>query len=330
MKIKITTLLTALLFITCTKENSHQIAAAGTSELTNAQSPDDIPLTDLGGGLYRGYVGGLYPGGSNTPSGTYAQDLLTTSNSIVPIDINGNPDPQKGYVVFISMGGSTGGKNMTALINKTKGNPATYSRLKLINGNQPAQKATLTTIKAPNSLYWVRLSSLLAGHKSSYKQVQIVYLETDDGVTTLKFPDRPNIIKGSIEACLRTMKKNMPNLKVVYLLGRTRTFPNTTTPWNREPSPYYFGWASKWAIQDQINGVPGTEYKGANAVAPMVTWGFYQWADSLPRKTDNFYWRFSQTKDGLHANEVGQDTLSKRFQQFLLTDTYASKWYAAH
>ncbi len=101
------------------------------------------------------------------------------------------------------------------------------------------------------------------------------------------------------------------------------------TPWNTEPGPYYFGWACKWAIQDQIRKVPGTEYKGPNAVAPMITWGFYQWADSLPRKTDNFYWRYSQTKDGLHANEAGQDTLATRFQKFLLKDQRAKLWYAA-
>ena len=116
----------------------------------------------------------------------------------------------------------------------------------------------------------------------------------------------------------------MRNLKAVYVLRRTRTFPNTLTPWNTEPGPYYFGWACKWAIQDQIRKVPGTEYKGSNVVAPMITWGFYQWADSLPRTTDNFYWRYSQTKDGLHANEVGS-----RFQKFLLEDQSAKLWYAA-
>ena len=75
---------------------------------------------------------------------------------------------------------------------------------------------------------------------------------------------------------------------------------------------------------------PGTEYKGSTAVAPMIAWSFYEWADSLPRVTDNFYWRFSETKDGLHANDAGQDTLTTRFQNFLLTDKYASTWYANH
>jgi hypothetical protein len=81
-------------------------------------------------------------------------------------------------------------------------------------------------------------------------------------------------------------------------------------------------------IEDQINGVPGTEYKGKNAVAPMITWGWYQWADSIPRKADGFYWLITDTKDGLHATPEAQVKLATNFQNFLLTDNYAKQWYA--
>ena len=328
MKIKTLSFLVILLSTACTKESRDILTAAEQSNSISFQSPGDVPLNDLGKGYYRGYIGGLYPGGYNNPSGTYAADLYSTCKNMAPLDVDGKRSTSNGYIVFISMGGSTGGKNMTALIDKTKNNPLTNPYLKLMNCNQPAQKAPLSYIADTSSEYWSHVHDVIALHKSSYQQVQVVYLETDDGVTTLKFPDRPNIIKGKIEACLRTLKQQFTNLKIVYVLGRTRTFSNTVTPWNTEPAPYYFGWACKWAIEDQINNVPGTEYKGPNKVAPILAWGFYQWADSLPRKTDNFYWRYSETKDGLHANDAGQDTLSTRFQQFLLTDSAASKWYA--
>jgi len=330
MKMKTTAIITTLLLVACSKESNISIEPP-VSALDNQEvilSDELIPLNDLGTGRFKDSMGGLYPNGSNKPYGQYATDLYNTCAGIVPIDTFGKPS-SKGKVVFISMGGSTGGKNMTALINKTKDNSKTNPALKLMNCNQPAQKAPLSSIASPGSAYWQHVKSILALHKSSLRQVQVIYLETDDGVVTLKFPDRSNIMKGLIESSIRTMKKKMPNLKVVYVLGRTRTFSNTVTPWNTEPAPYYFGWACKWAIQDQINNVPGTEYKGANTVAPMLAWGFYQWADSLPRVTDNFYWRYSETKDGLHANEAGQDTLSKRFQRFLLWDKRAKLWYAA-
>jgi len=331
MKIKfLFALLTVLIFITCTKdENTAGSIALKSSEQNNVKAPVTIPLNDLGISQYNGYTGGLYPNGLNTPSGTYAADLLSTCSNIIPIDSFGVPNATKGYVIFISMGASTGGKNMTTLISKTNGNPLVNPRLKIMNGNQPAGEAPINFMIDPNSAYWQHVGQVLSLHKSSYRQVQIIYLESDDSARTVKFPDRPNVIKTDLEAAFRTMKAKCPNLKVVYVLGRTKTF-NYGPPWNTEPSPYHFGWACKWAIEDQINGVAGTQYKGSNTIAPMVTWGFYQWADSLARKTDNFYWRRSESSDGLHANTVGQDTLSTRFQKFLLTDPYAKLWYAKH
>lgn len=330
MKIQATAIFVTLLLIACSKEgNINRETPIDKSEAENISLPGEyIPLNDLGTGTFKDSMGGLYPNGANKPQGKYATDLYNTCASIVPIDTFGNPSA-KGKVIFISLGGSTGGKNMTALIKKTKGNPKTNPNLKMMNCNQPAQQAPLSYIANPASAYWMHVKSILALHKSSLRQVQVIYLETDDGVITLKFPDRANTIKDLIEASLRTLKEQMPNLKVVYVLGRTRTFANTVTPWNTEPGPYYFGWACKWAIQDQIKKVPGTEYKGPNAVAPMLAWGFYQWADSLPRTTDSYYWRYSQTKDGLHANEAGQDTLATRFQKFLLKDKRAKLWYRA-
>ena len=337
MKVLFTSIFMAFLFITCKKELKPGTGPDEGLPVDSVDLPEDsdvifdtdalIPLNDLGANTYRTYTGGLYPHGLNEPNGQYAQNLLETAKSIVPLNEDGNPDP-KGYVVFISMGASTGGKNMTAVIDKTNGNPAVNPRLKIMNGNQPAGLATLEIIIDSTSEYWAHVLYVLQLHKTTPQQVQVIYLETDDGINTMNFPERPNIIKFQTEACMRTMKSVFQNLKLLYLLGRPRTF-NIGTPWNTEPSPYHYGWACKWVIEDQINNKDSVRYTGPDAIAPMATWGFYQWADSLPRKTDNFYWRRTFSDDGLHANAVGQDTLSNRFQQFLLTDKYAKQWYAA-
>lgn len=283
-----------------------------------------IPLNDLGTDKYRGYPGGLYPGGANEPSGTYADDLMATAQSIVPLNLHGEPDPY-GKIVFISMGVSTGGKNMEALITKTVNSTDTNPYLYLINCNQGAGGAGLTNIMDPLDPYWLRVNHTIE-NKTSYKQVQVLYLETDDPTVTA-WPDKPLHVKNNLQVALRVMKDKFSNLKIVYVLGRTRTFPGVRE-WNVEPGPYYFGWACKWAIEDQMNGVDGTSYKGDNPVAPMLAWGFYQWADTIPRKTDGFSWHSYLTSDALHATPEGQDTLSGRFQRFLLTDKYASTWYA--
>lgn len=331
MKAKNTIAFIMLLFVSCSKENiTQEKQADSNSDGAVAVAAKKIPLNDLGSNSYLGYVGGLYPGGANKPPTKYAFDLMQISKTIVPLDTFGNAS-DNGKIVFVSLGASIGGKNMKAMIKKTEGNPLTNPRLLLFNCNEGGKYSALSNIMNPKDSYWLHVSEVITSQKSSYKQVQVVYMETDDGIIIKKFPDRPNQVKAKIEASARTIKEKFPNAKVLYLLGRTRTFNNAgdnATPWNTEPSPYYFGWACKWAIEDQINGVPGTEYKGANKVAPIITWGFYQWADSLPRTTDNFYWRFSETKDGLHSNDAGEDTLATRFQNFLLTNAYSKLWYA--
>lgn len=332
MSKKRTVLLLTLLFFGCAKENTDTQLHASNQSLDKVYTPPDqkIPLNDLGAGTFGDSVGGLYPGGANSPSGTYANDLYSISQKIVPLDTLGRPsNSPKATIVFLSMGGSTGGHNMKNLQDKTIGNPLCNQSVKIINGNTGTGAGALNDIMNPDDSYWAHISQMLHGTRSSYRQVQVLYLETDDTTRFISWPQRPTLVKNDIETCMQVMKSKFPNLKILYVLGRTKTFGDNA-PWNKEPSPFYMGWGCKWAIQDQINGVPGTEYKGSNPVAPLITWGFYQWADSLPRQTDQFYWRNSETADGLHANSVGEDTLTYRFQNFLLADKNASIWYAAH
>jgi len=332
MNNKRTPLLLLLLCVSCAKESTNAILHASDQSLEKVYTPPDlkIPLIDLGTATFGDSVGGLYPGGANVPSGVYADDLYSVSRRIIPLDTFGNPSRSPdAKIVFLSMGGSTGGHNMKNLQNKTYGNPLCNQNLQIINGNTGSGDGALNNIVDPNHKYWAHVSTILHGTKSSFKQVQLLYLETDDTTKFISWPQRPTLVKNDLEACMQVMKIKFPNLKIIYVLGRTRTFGSNAI-WNKEPSPYYFGWGCKWAIQDQIKGVPRTRYKGPNAVAPMITWGFYQWADSLPRQTDGFYWRSTETADGLHANLVGQDSLTYRFQYFLLTDKNAQLWYAAH
>lgn len=330
MKIVKISVVIAFLFITCTKENnvSQYQSSNNVSYAVNINSDTAIPLDDLGKGKFRDSVGGLYPNGENSPSGTYAFDLIRAAKNIIPLDTFGVAS-SKGKIAFISIGGSTGGHNMKDLISKTNGNPETNPDLKLFTCDNGKTDASLKDIIDTTSSYWQHVTGVIIASKSSNRQIQVIYLETDDTSKLVNWPLRPNMVKNDLEGCLRIFKIKFPNIKIVYVLGRTKTFGVKAT-WNKEPCPYYFGWSCKWAIQDQINGTPGTKYKGKNAVAPLLAWGFYQWADSLPRQTDQFYWRYSETADGLHANAAGEDTLSTRFQNFLLSDPAANIWYAAH
>ena len=322
-----TFIIIALSVIGCSKEKDFTTQVNGQNNSAATVTTDNIPINDLGTGKFKGYTGGLYPNGQNDASGMYAIDLFQTCHNITPLDTFGNPSPQKGKVLFISMGWSTCAQNMRALQAKTTGNPLTNPKLLLLTCNNGAGTARVNNIMNPNDPYWKLVAKDLRDANSSFRQVQIIYLETEDSSKNTSFPGRPLEVKNDLQSCFRVFEQKFPNIKLVYLLARTTTFGNHDHIFNLEPCPYYFGWACKWAIEDQINGVEGTAYKGANKVSPMITWGFYQWATSTPRITDGFKWTADLTQDGMHANDAGRDTLSTRFQNFLLTDKYAKNWY---
>lgn len=315
----------------CKKESFFETAASSTNAIRAAMSDTiKIPLIDMGTQTYMSYRGGLYPDGSNNASGQYAADLHAFAASIVPLDSLGRVNTRKGKIGFIGIGASTCAIMMNALTAKTVNNPLTNSYLKMATCTDGG--ASVNEIMNPADLYWQTENSKLKQSGLSAKQVQVIYMETDDSTRGTEFPGRPLLSKDFYAQAMRLFKVKFPNVKIVYLIGRTTTFippkPKGKNI-NSEPIPYYNGWACKFLIQDQINGAAGLVYKGANAVAPMVTWGWYEWADgtTIPR-SDGFVWLASETKDGLHANDAGADVLSDYFQNFLLTDSTAKIWYA--
>lgn len=324
------TILLLAVFTTCKREVVHQnsVSAQNVEEVTFTDTVR-IPINDLGAGTFLGKTGGLYPGGVNMPFGTYATDLVKFARSITPRDAAGVAT-SGGVVGFIAIGGSTAGKMMTALTNKTVGNTLTNSSLKMANATNGEHLSSANSLMNPNDSIWTIIDEKLKRNKLAYAQVQVIYLETDDTAQVTGFPDRPLKLKQDYLEAMHVFKSKFPNIRLVYLLGRTTTFlnPGKLTIHNVEPSPYYNGWACKWLIEDQMNGAPGTRYKGNNAEVPLITWGWYEWAygTSQPRK-DGFTWEESDTTDGLHGTPAGEDTLSSYFQNFLLTDPYAKIWY---
>lgn len=318
-------------FAACKQEVVQQHAATSVQNNSDLVFTDTvkIPINDLGTGTFLGETGGLYPGGVNMPFGDYASDLLKFARSIKPRNEAGVVT-SSGVVGFIAIGGSTAGKMMTALTNKTIGNPLTNASLKMMNATNGEHSSSVNSLMNPNDSIWNIIDQKLSRNNMAYAQVQVIYLETDDSSQTTGFPARPLILKQNYLAVMHMFKLKFPNIRLVYLLGRTTTFlnPDKLTIHNVEPNPYYNGWACKWLIEDQMNGAPGTRYKGVKAEVPLITWGWYEWAygTSQPR-LDGFTWEESDTVDGLHGTPAGEDTLSGYFQNFLLTDPYAKIWY---
>jgi len=316
------------LALACNKESETFVSSNAVGNIKVFTDTTRVALTDLGTGTYLGFKGGLYPGGVNSPSGNYATDLMIFASDIVPLNPKGKIDSTaKGKLGFISLGASTCGDLFVALKNKTYGNPATNQFLHMVNCANGGGKGSLNSIMNPNDPYWNHVDLVMRTSFLSPNQVEVIYLDTEDSTSSVVFPGRPYQYRDDFEEAMRVCKAKFKKLRLVYVMGRATTF-NKTQIQNKEPCPYYAGWGQKFAIEDQINGVAGTRYKGVNAVAPLYTWAWYQWADgSTTPRQDGFIWRKNMTADGIHATDEGLDTLSNRFQNFLLTDPYAKIWY---
>src|SRR5258705_4892985 len=62
-----------------------------------------LPLNDLGTETYKGFMGGLYPGGSNTVPMTHASAGLAKAALVTPLDTMGAPSAS-GKIALVSIG----------------------------------------------------------------------------------------------------------------------------------------------------------------------------------------------------------------------------------
>lgn len=288
-----------------------------------------IPINEMGTQTYLGYQGGFYPNGSTVPQGQYAADLDSINKTIWGLDTLGIRKNKAGTIVVGGVGACLAGAPVNGL-RRRKNNPNTVHNINFVNFEFGG--ASFEHLADPNSTYWEHVDLKMSSQNTTYKQVQILWMTTDDSSGITEWPTRPLIAKESIKAAARTLKIKFPNLKILYMVGRPYTWDlgkdsKIQNKRSMNPAPYHQGWAEKWAIEDQINGDPGVAYKGPNAVAPIITWGEYEWTHAKAPNADGFYWLPSDTRDGLHPTDVGKDKIAQYFWNFLYTDPYASQWF---
>ncbi len=291
------------------------------------------PLNKMDTITYYGFQGGFYPNGYNTPQGQYAADLDSINHTIWGLDTAGNRKNKAGQIVIGGVGACLSGAPVNGL-RRRKQNPNTVLNINYVNFEFGG--ASFEHVADPNSTYWAHVDAKMPSQNTTYKQVQMLWLVTDDSSTITAFPDRALIAKENIKAAARTLKIKFPNLKILYLLGRPFTWDSAAmhsvtgkimNVRSKNPAPYNQGWAEKWAIEDQINGDPSVAYKGPNAVAPIITWGQYQWTRGTEPNLDGFQWLPTDTRDGLHPTDAGKDKMAQYLWNFFYTDPYTTVWF---
>jgi len=270
-----------------------------------ADSTGLVPLTELAAGAYKGFEGGLYPGGSNDiPAGHLALGRMRVGE-VVPRDAGGNPDPN-GWIVMISIGMSDTCHESGAYERVADIDPYRNGRLVIINGSQGGKAAEdMDDYDAP---YWPMIDKRLAGNNLTAKQVQVAWMKQANRRPENNFPIHAQGLTENMRRIAGIMHDRYPNLKLLYLSSRIYA-GYATGNLNPEPQAYEGGFSVKWLIEDQINGdadLNNDPNRGA-VTAPWLGWGPYLWADGLTPRSDGLIWeRANLEGDGTHPPASGE------------------------
>jgi hypothetical protein len=291
-------------------------------------------LTDLGpneyvriDGTQTGYIGGLYPAGSNIRPPAHEAAGLAMASRIQPLDGGGNPDPQNGRIVMISVGMSNTSQEFTVFIDLAAREQALNPQLDIINGAQGGM-VSYDWVN-PDAATWDVVDQRLADVGLTPAQVQVAWVkQTRPGQGD--FPDQAQIIQGDLEAITRNLLIRYPNIEIAYYSSRTRSY-RIWTGLSPEPAAFENGFSVKWMIEKQISGDPSLNFDsgtGDPVVAPYLSWGPYIWADGINPRSDGFAWLPEDMQsDCTHPSAAGSLKIASELVRFFSTDTTSSCWF---
>lgn len=295
-----------------------------------------IPLTDLTGKSWRGFIGGLYPDGTNNRPSSHKNKALIQAKNVKALDEKGVIS-SSGKIVWIGVGASNPRTEFLRFSNQMDTFALKNPALKLINtciGGQGIQK-----MNNIDDNYWKQAEKQLSDSGLSNKQVQIAWIETDNtqtGDTT--FPQAPQMLGEEFKTLLTTMKQLYPNLQLCYMTARAYSgyadpaIGSSVGKGLLFPRDYLNGWAIKWLVEKQINGDTGYEFEGVSAPLPFVTWGTYHWADGSVQRNDGLQWLCDLDigGDGLHLSASGEIKSGQIMFDYFTGDETTQPWILQH
>ena len=293
-----------------------------------------VPISDLGTSLYLGAEeGGLYADGSNLDDAAHDAYGQSAAAGIVPLDANGNPDPNGKYV-FISVGLSLTQQPFSQFLQLANIDPAKNPNLVIVNGATGG--ATASLLAGVNNNFWnAMVYDYLPNAGVTPNQVVAAWVLDVNGGPSGTFPADMSKLQGNLQSIAQNLLTKFPNIKLAYYSSINYTgYSNGVVTLNPEPYAYESGMAVKNAIQDQISGDANMNYDPAKGKvkAPWIAWGPYYWANGMIPRSDGLVWTCQDLDtDGTHpSNPVGRIKVSTQLLNFLKTDDTASKWFLAH
>jgi hypothetical protein len=311
------------------------------------QAPPKVDLTgvkalsDMGKGeTYKGYEGGLYPGGSNVRPTDHEAAGVALARQLQPLDRNGKPDPD-GKVVLLGVGMSNTMQAMSGFLRaaaaaKDQINPHVVI-VNAANGGMTADKIQHVNggrSYPPNPkfvFYWQYVDDQLSEAGVTRAQVQAVWLKEADPGPDEGWPGYAQKLQGELARIMTLMHDRFPNLKLVYLANRVYG-GWAKTRLNPEPYAYETGFAVKWLIEQQLKGDPALNFdpRRGPVASPWLSWGPDLWANGTTPRQDGFHYVEDDLRadDRTHESVQGQDKVGRELLKFFLSDTTTRGWFA--
>jgi hypothetical protein len=306
---------TLILFHTCIVALTHTVSAGG---LVTKTSVGYTPLTELGTGTYLGRQGGLYPGGSNDIPAAHFAAGEAQSAAIQPLDAQGNPSPD-GKIGVITTGMSNANQIFERLGELLQG--AWADKVVYVNAAQGGMDASIWADR--NSTAWSVALGKVTSAGLTTKQIQVAlnyHAVAHINNPPKPWPATPGDMQTFAETIAGHLASTFPALRLCY--WGTREYGGYSTSANNpEPYAYQSGFALKWMIERQINGLALNYDASRGAVtAPWMAWGPYTWADGIHPRADGLYYEPRDFRaDGTHPSMRGRAKVAWPWVQFLRT-----------
>lgn len=288
------------------------------------------PLPALGTAKYQGFEGGLYPGGKNERPGDHEAAGLALAKQVRPLGADGQPAAD-GKVVLLSVGMSNTTQEFSTFKRAADADPAKHPDLVLVDGAQGGMTATRIqdAQTKDGAQFWDTVDRRLKAAGVTREQVQAAWVKQADAGPSQGFPRYAQTLRDELRQVVRLMHTRFPNLKLVYLSGRTYG-GYARTRLNPEPYAYESGFAVKWLIEEQLKGEKELNFdpaKGA-VTAPWLGWGPYLWANGTAKNADGlFYEEDDFGGDGTHPSPAGREKVAGQLLRFFKADATTKPWF---
>ncbi len=287
-----------------------------------------IPLTDLGGSVYRGEVGGLYPEGSNVRPEEYLNDCITHVKKIATLNHEGEVD-EEGKIVMLGIGASNPGAEFNQFMDLASNFDELNHELKIVNGC--VALAGISEINYTAADYWNTVFDILDEQNLTPEQVQVIWIEEENlGDEDTAFPGAAYQLVADYLTLLKVVKVLFPNTQICYLTARAYSgyapIGEGGLSWPRD---YLNGWAIKWFVENMITNEIGYDFDSPDAEIPLVTWGSYHWTDGSTPRLDGLFLdcEIDVGEDGLHLTGEGDYKMGNIIMNYFLSDTTAKYWF---